>query len=139
MSTSNIWVADAQTLIYSKAKAMLISKLKTTYPSLYVTDDDETPSEAQFPSVYIHFLQPSERGQDLEGKSINAIYLTAEVEVTVTKAQGISVAKEVAYKAMDIFKSMSFDGRLPFEDNRGDGTKRMIARYSRTIGYNDTI
>lgn len=139
MSVSNIWVADAQALVYSKAKAMLISQLKKKYPNLYVTDDNETPSEPQFPSVYIHFLQPSERGQDLEGKSINAIYLTAEVDVTATKAQGTSVAKEVAYKTMDIFKSMSFGGRLPFEDNRGDGTKRMVARYSRTIGYNDTI
>ena len=136
---SSIWVSDVQTTIYSRAKAMLLASLKSKYPDLFVTDDDEVTSDPKFPAVYIHFLQPAERGQDIEGKEINAIYLTVEVDVTATKAQGKAVAREVAYKVMDIFKGMYFTATMPSFQNDGSGTKRMIARYARVIGYNDTI
>lgn len=139
MSTDNKWVLDVQTKIYSKAKAMLTARLLKKYPKLYITDDDENPTDAQFPTIYIQFLEPSERGQDLEGNGINAVYLTVEVEVTATKTQGMMVAKEVAYEVVDVFKSMMFNGRLPIFANDGSGTKRMVARYSRVIGYNDSI
>ena len=139
MSDSNIWVSDIQTKAYSRAKAILTASLGDKYPSLYITDDDETPTEPQFPTVYIHFLEPAERGQDLEGSEVNAIYLTAEVEVTVTKAQGMRVCKEVSYVALDAFKSMRFQATMPAFKNDGSGTKRMIARYARTIGSNDKL
>ena len=133
------WVLDRQTTIYSKAKAMLTAELKSKYPDLYITDNGETVSNPKFPSIYINFLQPIERGQDLENISINAIYLTAEVQVTVTTAQGMNVAREVSYTVTDVFKSMRFNATMPDFNNDGDGTKRMIARYSRIIGYNDSI
>jgi len=140
MSTvSNIWVSDVQTKIYSKVKAILTSKLKSKYPDIFITDDDETPSDPKFPTIYLNFLQPTERGMDLEGKTINAIYLTVEVEVTVTKAQGMTVCKEVSYAVMDVFKSMLFDAKMPNFNNDGSGTKTMFARYSRVIGYDDVI
>lgn len=135
----NSWVGDIETSIFSKVKAILNSKLKKKYPDLFITDDDEVPSNPKFPSVYIEFLQSRETGQDLEGKSINAIRMTIDVQVTSTKEQGMMVAKEVAYVVMDIFKNMNFDANLPFFDNTGDGTKRMIARYSRVIGHNDIV
>ena len=136
---SSIWISDVQTTIYSRVKAILTAKLRSKYPDLFITDNDEVPTDPKFPSVYIHFLQPAERGQDIEGKGVNAIYLTAEVSVTATKAQGMSVTREVAYETMDAFKSMSFTATMPSFENDGSGTKRMIARYSRVIGYNDTI
>lgn len=139
MSVSNIWVSDVQTKVFSKVKAILTANLKGIYKDLYITDDDETPSDPKFPTVYIHFLQPSERGQTLDGQLINAINLTAEVKVTTTKAQGMTTCKRVAYEVMDAFKSMYFIATMPDFENDGTGTKTMIARYSRIIGYNDII
>lgn len=133
------WVLDRQTTIYSKAKAMLNAELKSKYPDLFITDNGEVVSNAKFPSIYINFLQPTERGRDLEGDVINAIYLTVEVQVSVTSAQGLKVAREVSYAVVDVFKSMRFDATMPDFENDGDGTKRMIARYARIIGYNDSI
>lgn len=136
-SDNNKWVDEVQTYLYSKIKAMLTVKLKKKYPDLFITDDDEVPTDPKFPSIFIEFLQPSERGADLEGKSINAISLTVEVDVTVTKAQGMKVAREVSYEVLECFKSLSFRATMPNFQNDGDGTKRMIARYTRVIGYND--
>ena len=137
---SSIWVSDAQKKVYSKAKAIITATLKTKYPDIYITGNDETPKEPSFPTVYIHSLQPVERGHDIENIGINGILLTIEVEVTATKAQGMTVAEEVAYVALEAFKSMNFNvSLLPYFDNDGSGTKRMIARYSRIIGYNDIL
>lgn len=136
---SNIWIFDVQSMIYSRAKAMILSKLKKKYSDLTITDNDEEASDAKFPTVYIHFLQPFERGQDLEGQEINAISLTAEVQVTTTKAQGMTVAREVSAVVMDVFKEMRFTATMPNFENDGTGTKRMIARYSRTVGSADII
>lgn len=135
----NSWVLDTQISIYSKAKAILTSKLKSKYSDLFITDNNEVPSTPKFPSIYIEFLEPAERGKDLEGKSINAIYLTIQVKVTTTKEQGMEVAREVSYTVLNVFKNMNFEATMPFFDNSGDGTKTMIARYSRVIGYNDKV
>lgn len=74
-----MWVQDVQTTVFSRAKAMLTAKLKKDYPKLTVTQDNKTPTQAQFPCVYIEFIGASERGATLDGTSINAISLTAEV------------------------------------------------------------
>lgn len=136
---SSIWVFDVQSLIYSRAKAIILSKLKSKYKDLTVTDNDKEASDAKFPTVYIHFLQPYERGEDLEGTEVNAISLTAEVNVAVTEAQGMSTAREVSAVVLDAFKSMRFRATMPDFENDGTGTKRMIARYSRVIGSSDII
>lgn len=83
------WVADRQTTIYSRAKAILTSKLKKKYKNLYITADNATPTEAQFPTIYITFVGATERGATLDGTTINAIEMTAEVHVKTSKAQGM--------------------------------------------------
>ena len=135
----NKWIFNIQTFIYSRIKAILTSKLKSKYKDLFITDDNEVPTDPKFPSIYFEFLQPVERGKDLEGKGINAIYLTVEVQVSVTKAQGINVAREVAFEVLECFKDLSFEATMPNFEKDGSGTKRMIARYSRVIGYNEAI
>lgn len=139
MADSNKWVADIQTTIYSRVEAILTARLGKTYPDLFITDNDEVPSEPKFPAIYINFLAPSERGNDLNGNGINAIYQTVEVQVTVTNAQGMIVARDVAYEVTDVFKGLRFNATLPTFDNSNNTTKRMIARYSRTIGASETI
>ena len=135
---ANSWVFDTQTNVYSRLKGYCEAKLKTTYPDITVTMDSHVPTTPKFPNVYIRFLAPIEVGQDLVGEDINAMYLTAQIDVTVTDAQGMIVANEVSKVVADCMKDMRFNATLPeFVDT--DTEYRTVSRYARTVGQGDTL
>ena len=134
------WVADRQTTIYSRAKAILTSKLKTKYSTLYVTEDNITPTDTQFPTVYITFLESTERGRTLEGTTINAVNMTVEVHVKTTKAQGMLVNNEVAWEVVEAFKTMGFIARMPnIPISNLDGVYESVSRFTRLVAQGDVI
>ena len=138
MDSSNSWIFDIQDKIYSRLEAVCIAKLVGSYPNINVTMDNNVSAKPQFPNVYLHFLSPIEIGKDLDGQDLNAIYLTAQIEVTVTKAQEISVANEVSQVVVDCMKEMRFSATLP-EFVNTDTEYRTVSRFSRTIGNADIL
>ena len=136
--STNSWVYDIQDAIYSRLDAICDAKLGQKYSDLNVTMDSHKVTNAKFPSVYVHFLSPVEVGSDLDGKDVNAIYLTANITVTVTSAQGMEVAKEVTQIVTDCMKDMRFVASLSeFVDT--DTEYRTVSRFARTIGNADTL
>ena len=133
---NNLWYQDAITSVYSRAKAILTSKLKKDYKDLYVTDEDDSIQNPKFPTVYFKFLQPSERGMDLEGSTINAISLTVQVEVY---AKDKISANYISGVLVDAMKSMRFRATMPDFENNSTDYKRTVSRYQRVIGNSDTI
>ena len=134
------WVADRQTTIYSRAKAILTSKLKSKYSTLYVTEDNITPTDTQFPTVYITFLTSAERGQTLDGTTINAVTMTAEVHVKTTKAQGILTNNDVSWEVVEAFKTMGFIATIPnIPVSNIDGVYESVSRFSRLVAQGDVI
>lgn len=137
-SIDNTWVFDIQDKIYSRLDAIVQAKLSGKYPDIFITMDDHVPTHPKFPNVYLHFLAPIEIGKDLGGEDINAVYLTAQIEVTVTKAQEMSVANEVSQVVVDCMKDMRFSSTLP-EFVNTDSEYRLVSRFVRTIGQADTL
>ena len=136
--STNSWVYDIQDAIYSRLDAICDAKLGQKYSDLNVTMDSHKVTNAKFPSVYVLFLSPVEVGSDLDGKDVNAIYLTANITVTVTSAQGMEVAKEVTQTVTDCMKDMRFVASLSeFVDT--DTEYRTVSRFARTIGNADTL
>jgi len=134
------WVAEKQTTIYSRVKAILMSKLKSKYSTLYVTEDNVTPTDTQFPTVYIAFLGANERGMTLDGKTINAVETIVEVHVKTTKAQGMLVNNDVAWEVVEAFKTMGFIAKMPnIPISNLDGVYESVSRFSRLIGQGDVI
>lgn len=134
----NSWVFDIQDKIYSRLEAMCLARLSGDYPDINVTMDDHVPTKPKFPSVYLRFLTPIESGKDLDGKDINAVYLTAQIEVTVTSAQEMSVANRVSQVVVDCMKEMRFSATLP-EFANTDSEYRTISRFARYIGNEETL
>lgn len=136
--SSNSWVFDIQDTIYSRLDAVCTAKLSSKYPDLNVTTDSHKITNAKFPNVYLHFLSPIEVGKDLDGKDVNAIYLTAEISVTVTSAQKMEVAREVTQIVVDCMKEMRFTASLSeFVDT--DTEYRTVSRFARTIGNEEKL
>lgn len=134
----NSWVFDIQDKIYSRLDAMCTAKLSRKYRDINVTMDNQLSTHPKFPNVYLHFLSPIEVGKDLDGKDINAVYLTAQIEVTVTNAQEMSAANEVSQVVMNCMKDMRFSATLP-EFVNTDTEYRTVSRFARTIGNADTL
>ena len=134
------WVTDIQTTIYSRVKGILSSKLKKKYSSFYITEDNITPTDAKFPTVYITFVGITERGQTLDGTSINAVNMTAEVHIKTTKAQGLVANNEIAWDVVEAFKSMGFTATMPnIPTSNMDGVYESVSRFSRIVGQGDVI
>ncbi len=134
------WVAEVQTTVYSKAKGILLSELSEKYKDIQITEDDSSLTNPRFPTVYITFVSAPERGQTLDGTSINAVELTAEVHVYVTSNQGITVNREVAWAVVDAFKQMGFTATMPnIPTSNFDGVRESVSRFSRVVGQGDVI
>ena len=134
------WVFDTQTTIFSKVRAILLSRLGEKYKDLYVTEDNATPTKPKFPTVYISFVGAPERGQTLVNDQVNAVEMTVEVHVKVTTSQGITVNQEVSWEVVDAFKKLGFNVTLPnMAISNIDGVYESVSRYTRIIGNGDVL
>lgn len=134
------WVTDRQTKIYSKVKAILLSTLSDKYENLNVTMDNALPKNAKFPTVYITFIGGTERGQTLDGTTINAVDMTAEVHIKTTHEQGMIVNQEIAWDVVEAFKQLRFTATMPnIPTSDFDGVYESVSRFSRLIAQGDVI
>ena len=132
------WIIEKQSEIYTVVKYRAEKVLKPKYPDIRFTMDDSAQLEAQFPTVYVHYLPGREIARDIEGDNINAFVCDVQVDVTVSKAQGKTVAEKVSAEIMEQFKKLRFDIRsTPTPVSTGNETKQMSFRMSRTIGSSD--
>lgn len=132
-----MWFSKITTTVFTRIKALVNKKLLSTYPDLNFTTSDKSTTEPKFPTVYLKRLQGAERGQDLDGSGVNAMFVTFQVEVTDNVSD--TRALEVADECCAVMKTMRFQlvGE-PIPDN-SNGIFRNIARYQRIVGYNDTL
>ena len=132
-----MWTTNIQNTVLTRIKAEGNKQLKSKYPDIRFTTSSKTQTNPKFPTVYVKRMQGAERGQTLDGQSVNAILSSFQIEV----ADNVSDdrAQEVADVVYEIMKSMRFQvlGE-PIADNT-DSEYRNIARYQRLIGANDII
>lgn len=134
--SDNSWAYDIGTVVFSIVKTKASAVLRKKYPDIYFTSNSKTLSEATFPTIYVHRMAALERGQDLEGTSINATLETFQVDVYTDTSQ--SDSGTVMSVVADIFKEMRFDITAMPEFNEGE-TYRSTARFQRIVGANDIL
>jgi hypothetical protein len=132
-----MWFSRITTTVFTRIKNSVNKKLSSTYPDLNFTTSDKSSTDPKFPTVYIKRMPGMEKGQDLDGSTVNAMLVTFQVEVTDNISD--TRALEVADECCAVMKSMRFQlvGE-PVPDN-SNGKFRNIARYQRIVGYNDTL
>lgn len=132
-----MWTSDIQYKVLTRVKAEGTKRLKTRYPDINFTTSSKSPSDPKFPTVYIKSLPGGERGQTLDGKTVNAVIASFQVEVTTSTND--TDAQNVADVVYEIMKSMAFQVMgIPVADN-DEKSYRNIARYQRLVGYNDVL
>lgn len=132
-----MWTSDITSIVFTRIKVEATRALKSKYPDINFTTSDKVRIEPTFPNVFVKRLQGSERGQTLDGETVNATLCSFQIEVADNVNDNRS--QEVADVIYAIMKKMRFEAiGEPFQDNIDD-VHRNVARYRRIIGYNDTL
>lgn len=133
----NQWTGDILTIIYSRVKAIALSKLKLLYPKISFTTVPIDTSNATFPTVYIHEISNTETGLSLERHITEGVKIVIQVEVFANDENRVD-AKKISYVINDIMKSLMFTGEsFPLPEYNLDYT-RCVSRYKRDI-YGDIL
>lgn len=135
------WIYTQENRIYTIIQSKVKKKLGNKYPNLDFTQDPEPDdTSTHFPSVYMHFLPSSEKGQTINAKGINAIMSTVQVSVTSSKSQGQTVAREVIWEVVDELHSLQYEMFYsPEIIPTGNDTNQCVARMRRMLGANDKL
>lgn len=137
MASQNQWAYDLETLVYSVIKARSENALKTKYPKIKFTQEEQTDTTATFPTVLIQSLEPIEKNPDLEMRRINTVLYTAQVTVTTNTSR--SDATKIAQEISEQFKKISFEVTpLPFTRKNGK-LWTSILRARRSFDWNDKL
>lgn len=136
-----MWVRDREYEIYTLVKARTKRIFGDKYKDMYFTQDDEQIVETQLPTVFIHSMPGAELGRTIDGKTLNAMLLTFEISVTVSKKQGQAVASEVIWEVVAQFKKLRFNIIMSPEFIRSNNAamQTIVARVRRPIGANDNV
>ena len=134
------WIADVEAKSFTLVKYKGEKELKEKYPRIYYTTDNMASTDTYYPTVYMKFLPNGESGRDLEGNRISAYLCGIQLEVTVSKEQGQTVAKKVMWQAIETLQSKGFEVfNTPEDISTSADNRRYVARVRRSIGFNDYI
>lgn len=133
-----MWTMDIGSAVLSKLRSKGTKALVNDYPNINFTDSDRASSTPKFPTVYYHEISSPETGQTMDGASLNGVLYSVQIEVTDNGTTSLTT-KTVMSKVVDIMKEMRFQvvGTPEFQNTQN--VFRMVARFRRTIGYNDVI
>lgn len=133
-----MWSNDLLSIIFTRVKVLATAKLKDKYPNIYFTTSTRAQTNPKFPTVVMQKLQSTETGRDLEGRSVNGINFSVQVDVIDNSSQ--NTANTVADVVMKCMKDMMFEVvGDPMTDESELTTYRNVARYRRKIDYNDVL
>lgn len=133
-----MWATEIDTTVLSRLRSRGYADLRKNYPNINFTDDDRAPIDPKFPTVFYINISSAERGQTLDGKTMNALLHSVQIEVS-DNSQTNATVKAVMSKICDYMKDMGYEiVNMPFFQNT-DTVFRMVARFRRTIGANDVI
>ena len=135
----NTWAIDIPEKVFTIAQTRGQAVLNEKFPKAFWTTDDMYNSDPVFPTIMFTFVC-SEAGADLMGTDINAVFCMVQIDVTVTKDQGINNARYVSGVVLNEMKKLLFtvDEMPQFNDNTND-LIRLTFRCKRMIGQADTL
>ena len=143
MEIDNLWVFDNETKIISNLNSFAIPVLKQNFTNMKfqegitITNLKIRLTGTIFPTIYVHEMRCEEKGQTIDGQTINAVADTYQVDVIVNTQQ--SDAKKILAIVASVFKRMRFEVISMPEFDSEEKIYRSTARFSRLIAANDRL
>jgi hypothetical protein len=139
----NLWVFDNETRIISNLNSFAIPVLKQNFTNMKfqkgitITNLKSRLAGTIFPTIYVHEMSGTEKGQTIDGQEINAVTATYQVDVIVNTQQ--SDAKKILAIVANVFKRMRFEVISMPEFDSEEKIYRSTARFRRLIAANDRL
>ena len=130
------WFSKIESNVFTQVEYMLALRKEAPYPKMKCTTVSQTTIN-NFPTLYLHELQPVESGMDLTNESVNAVLCTIEIQVWSNKSE--KECKDILADATLEMKRMGFNVTMfptPITDNK---IAWGAARFRRMIGAGDGI
>ena len=143
MEIDNLWVFDNETRIISNINSFAIPVLKQNFTNMKfqegitITNLKSRLAGTIFPTIYVHEMGGTEKGQTIDGQTINAVAATYQVDVIVNTQQ--SDAKKILAIVASVFKRMRFEVISMPEFDSEENIYRSTARFRRLIAANDRL
>lgn len=143
MEIDNLWVFDNETKIISNLNSFAIPTLKQNFTNMKfqkgitITNLKSRLTGTIFPTIYVHEMSGTEKGQTIDGQAINAATATYQVDVIVNTQQ--SDAKKILAIVANVFKRMRFEVISMPEFDSEEKIYRSTARFRRLIAANDRL
>lgn len=129
----NDWYSRIQSKVFTQVQYML----KKEFPALKCTTKNENETPAEFPTLYLHELQPLELGQDLTNDTVNAIRCTIEIQVWTNTTE--ADCRNILTSAVNEMKRLRFNiSAMPIVKTT-DKISWGTIRATRVIGKGDDI
>lgn len=145
-----LWTSDISTTVYNRVVNEFFKNSLTRYGMTaykvgnYIVCTNFSTSQIsetapKFPYVSCIELSGQERGQTLEGNSLNAALFTFQWDVIHNSANKETDVKKIMAEITEIMKTMLFQvTAMPSFDSKPQ-EYRMVARFSRVISQYDVI
>lgn len=129
----NSWYLQVQSKVFTQVQYMMNKK----YPKLNCTTKNENGLPAKFPTLYLHELEPIERGMDLTNETVNAVLSTIEIQVWTNTTE--DDCRKIMSEAVTQMKKLSFNIIALPEIQMNDKIAWGVMRCRRMIGNGDKI
>lgn len=131
------WYEQLESKIYTVVSYRMKKALDgKTSKAIKFTSVGESDGVPYFPTCYIHELEPAEQGNDLFGKSINAVLETMECIVyTRDKKECKEILQECVFQMKQLGFSVTAMPIISTKDNVHNG----VSRFRRIIGADDNF
>lgn len=134
---SETWYSKIEGQVFSQIQYMLKDRENAPFPTLNCTTVNENPNPADFPCLYLHELDPIERGNDLYNDSVNAVLHTIEVQVWTNEGQ--TSCKNIINTAVLELKRLRYNIIMLPTVKTSSGISWGVLRARRIIGSADTF
>ncbi len=129
------WYEKIESSVYTLVSFRVKRELegKTSKPIKF-TSVGESEASPYFPTAYLHELQPAEFGNDIEGRTINAVLETMEC---IVYSKDKTECKRILNECVFQMKQLHFNTTaMPIISTSG-GVHNGVARFRRLIGADD--
>lgn len=130
------WFSEIESRIYTQVSYMLTERDDAPYPDLKCTTVSQN-TVVNFPTLYLHELQPVEAGNDLDNTTVNAVLSTIEIQVWSNESE--KHCKDILTAAIVEMKRLRFNVTMFPNVTTDNKIAWGVARFRRMIGAGDSL
>lgn len=132
---ASTWYSQIESSIFTYLQYMMKNRQNAPYPRLNCTTKSQSTKPSEFPTLYIHNLNPVEMAQDLENDEVNALLATIEIQVFSNVSE--KEANDIMTTAISLMKENRWNVTMFPDPQTSNKISYAIARFRKLVTESD--